>query len=114
MHEKLKRVDKETNKGKELPVYDYPGNVTSAARLQKLARGSVDIEFRETEIHKISKLEKQKSAIFGSGYLISDKAAERLREAERIKSFELSEKEKAIIVELNNRSSEKMKMRGTE
>lgn len=93
---------------KELPKYEYPKNVTSAARLGKLARGSIDFAFETCEIHKVTKLDAQKGkAIFGGGFLISDQAAERLREAGRIERFELSETEKEIIDRLTKQSEER-------
>ena len=52
----------------------------------------------------------EKKAIFGSGYLISDDAAMRLERAEReraererVERWQLSEREKAIIAELNKK-----------
>lgn len=104
----VRAADRNAGTTKELPKYEYPENVTSAARLGKLARGSVDFAFETCEIHKVSKLDAQKGkAIFGGGFLISDQAAERLREAERRERFELSETEKEIIDRLTKQSEER-------
>lgn len=99
---KLKDIQKLT---KSLPRYDYPKNVISAARMQTLARHS-EIEIKNCEF--IKKLDKQKNkAVFGSGFLISDKDAEKILQARkqadeaRKRVWELSDRERAIINNLN-------------
>ena len=95
---RIKVANAVANAKPQLPVYEYPANVTSAARLQKLARGTVDLKIAAHELQPVSKLKAQgKKAIFGKGFLLSDQAAERLREAERLQIFELSEDEQAIV-----------------
>ena len=85
--------------GVSLPKYDYPVNVVSAALLGKIA--NVPFVTRRNQVEYIRKLDSQKGkAIFGGGYLISDKlAAERAAARETI-IWELSAREVDIIKQL--------------
>ena len=80
---------------KELPKYDYPMNVITAAMMQRYARYGVDLKIRADDCIQVGSLDAQKQAgksIFGSGLLLCDRAA-----AVR---WELSNREKAIIQQL--------------
>lgn len=132
LHKLIDRVQKaRPAKNKDLPIYDYPANVISAARLQKLAERGINLDFPRAEVSEsFSRLDLQKDgkAVFGRGFLISDKLAadklaaeklaaerlaaerlaperlapERLAERQRI-TYELSEREKKIIEGLNKK-----------
>lgn len=97
----INELIKNTKISKKKPKYEYPKNIISAAILQKMCRYDVDIKIPEKETFFIRKMEKQKSGIYGSAFLISDQAAEKIKEEmtriENIKQWELSEKEKDII-----------------
>ena len=72
------------NNKEALPKHEYPNNVTTAALLGKIA----DVEFKVAaqECEFIRRLDSQKesgAALYGSGYLLSDKAAEAKAEAEK-------------------------------
>ena len=101
--------------GKELPHYEYPENVITSSGLEAFAKRDVEFRFEKDEVHFTRNLDMQKSfkkAIFGAGFLISDKKAEELREAKRTETkkifgnaeskiyWELSDREKEIIKNL--------------
>lgn len=115
-------------KTKTMPKYEYPKNVATAAEINRLSKAGIDFEIRKSESLRVRALDAQllrKKAIFGSGYLISDDAAMRLERAERERAereraereraereraereraerWQLSEREKAIIAELNKK-----------
>ena len=70
--------------GHELSVYDYPANLITAARLQKVVREGVELRFPREECHFIRKLDAQgEKGIFGGGFLISEKAAAEKAAAEK-------------------------------
>ena len=80
---------------KELPKYDYPMNVITAAMMQRYARYGVDLKIRADDCIQVGSLDAQKQAgksIFGSGLLLCERAA-----AVR---WGLSDREKAIIQQL--------------
>ena len=101
-------------RGAELPIYKYPPEVMTATRLSVLSQYGQ--EFACDDCVRISELDSQKEqgkAIFGNGYLIDSGSAEQAARAEqairqeREKSaiiWELSEREKEIIKELDKKA----------
>ncbi len=95
----------------ERPKYAYPPNVCSAALLGKIAEGGIDLRISEKDTHFIRALDAQRAAgktIFGAGFLLSDRAAAERAAAERAAEvgafeWELSDRERAIIDEMNRR-----------
>ena len=90
---------------RQLPKYEYPAHVLTAAMMQRYALRGIDFEVRHGECVRVAELDSQKEkkkTIYGGGLLLSDKkAAERLA-AERaaaveVKQWELSERERDII-----------------
>ena len=106
----IKKTDEELRKEttRELPKYTYPDNVVTAAMLRYMA--SHGVEFTVTKGQFIRSLDHQDQAgkaIYGGGYLISEKAAAEKAAAEKAAAekaaaqvWELSEREKAIIAAL--------------
>ena len=101
---------------KKFPKYVYPKNVIMSPFMHQCAKHGVDFIIRKSECHPIEELDAQAEAgkaIYGKGYLVSDRVVERRIEAERIKEqhdreerdnaqqWELSERERAIIESLN-------------
>lgn len=96
-----------------MPKYEYPKNIATAAEINWLSKAGIDFEIRKSESLRVRALDAQllrKKAIFGSGYLISDDAAMRLERAERGRAkreraerWQLSEREKGIVAELNQK-----------
>ena len=71
---------------KELPKYTYPDNVVTSAFVARLAKYGVDFAVSVKESCDISSLDSQKEsgkAIYGKGYLISEKAAAEKAAAEK-------------------------------
>ena len=115
-------ANKANKKTATLPKYVYPPNVLTACMVGKYGKYGIDFRVKFGECRFIRTLESQKNegkTIFGSGYLISDKAAAEKAAAEKaaaekaaaekaaaVKAIEwpLSEIEKLVINELNKRS----------
>ena len=71
---------------KALPKYSYPDHVVTAAMVQKYSKYGVEWVLPKGKGVRIAGLDSQKDedkAIFGGGYLISDKAAKERAAAER-------------------------------
>ena len=98
--------NKENTKGREIPNYEYPPNVVTAAMLSYLSKYGQDfrLEFKDTT-EKIGMLDCQKESgkgIFGGGFLLSEKAAAEKAAAEKA----AAEKAAAITWELSERELE--------
>ena len=98
----------------EIPKYDYPPNVCSAARLQYISRHGVELKIRAQDACFIRALDAQKQAegraIYGAGFLLSDSAAAEKAAAEKAaaekanaRAWELSDRERGIIAKLSGR-----------
>jgi len=107
-----------------LPKYDYPGNIVTAAMVQKYAKRGIEFVVRAGECTPIYALDAQKASgksLFGGGLLVSDRlaadriaadrlarerlvedrfAAERLVDAQKI-IWELSPRERETVEWLN-------------
>lgn len=101
--ERLKRESK-----KHLPKYVYPPELLTVARLNKVGNGGVDFRVKASDVAFTRALDSQraaKKAIYGGGYLLSErKAAElkaaELKAAEDVNVWMLSDREKHIIENL--------------
>lgn len=87
---------------RELPKYSYPDEVLTATMLCYMAAHGVSLEISERDAHFIRALDAQKlsgKALFGSGFLLSEKAAAEKAAAEKVNTdiWELSEREWAIV-----------------
>ena len=109
-----KAINRENNRlikanTKEMPKYDYPMNVITAAMMQRYARYGVDLKIRADDCIQVGSLDAQKQAgksIFGAGLLLSDCAAAERAAAERAAAvkWELSARERAIVDSLSSTS----------
>ena len=91
---------------RELPKYAYPDNVVTSAFVARLSRYGVDFSVRRSESACIDALDEQKQhgkAIYGKGYLISEKAAAEKAAAIR---FTLSQREREIVSSLGTQNPE--------
>ena len=98
-------ADKENTKGKEIPKYKYPAQVMTAAMLSYLSKYGQEFRVEKNEAAKISELDAQKESgksIYGSGYLISEKAAAEKAAAEKA----ARENAEATVWELSARELE--------
>ena len=105
--EAKEKISKEPKK--KPPKYQYPDNVITAAKINAFSDHGVAFSIGRKSAHLIRRLDAQKrskKAIFGSGFLISSKAAAEKAAAEKAAEkkaevFELSEAEKEIIKQLD-------------
>ena len=114
LHEQVEtasdQAQAERNGAAELPKYDYPIEVATAARLGWLAEHGEAMEIRPESCAHIRSLDMQKEqgkAIFGSGFLLSQRAAAERAAAERAAAeraaatvWTLSDRERQIIENL--------------
>jgi hypothetical protein len=127
LYSRLYEADKQNRKDikKQVPKYRYPDHVVTAAAVQLYSRRGVPFAVKREDCVQIRALDTQKAKrkhIFGGGLLLSDKAAqekaraekearEKARaekekiETEKAHVWELSERERAIIEEINNRGA---------
>ena len=95
-----KTAELRKEKAKQLPKYDYPDYLVTAAMLQKMSRYGVDFKIHRRDCVMIRRLDAQKAtgkAIFGAGLLLSEKAA---AEKAAATTYDLSEREVTIIQKL--------------
>ena len=95
---------------KMLPVYSYPANVLTGTMVSYLSSHGVDFRVPRAHLSFTRSLDSQREegkGIFGSGFLISEKAAAEKAAAEKAaakkaaaKEWQLSDREKAIIASL--------------
>ena len=93
----------------ELPKYEYPDYVVTAAMMQRLSKYGIEFMVRREDCAHIRKLDAQKErgkAIFGGGLLLSERAAAERAAAERARAhvWELSDRERTIISMLGNKT----------
>ena len=102
----LYRVVKEANdrnleeQRRELPKYAYPDNVVTSTFVARLSRYGIDFSVSRAESVGIDALDAQKEqgrAIYGKGYLVSERAAAERAAAIR---FALSPREREIVAQL--------------
>ena len=96
--EVVDKIRQETKK--ELAKNSYPDEVITSTKLSYFSKYGVDFKVRREESELIRALDAQKEikqTIFGSGYLISEKAAAEKAAATK---FELSDREKEIVKNL--------------
>ena len=91
---------------RELPKYEYPDEVITAAMVARWCKYGVDFKVKQSECYKIGALEAQKAVgkkIFGDGFLIAERKAAEREEAEREEAHEwgLSERERKIVKRLS-------------
>ena len=95
-------------KNRQRQKYSYPDNVVTSAKMSVWARYGVAFRVERAESRFISRLDSQKEAkkeIFGRGLLCSDfaaaAAAAAAADADR-QQWELSERERELVAELNS------------
>ena len=91
---------------KSLPNYSYPDEVITAAMVSRWSKYGIEFRVSVQESELISALDAQRDAgkaIFGKGYLLSERAAAERAAAERAAAhrWQLSERERAIVQRLS-------------
>ena len=108
LHEAIEQAQEKAKKEKTktLPKYVYPGSVLTSAIIQKIASNGQTLRILPDECCFTRALDAQKNrgkALFGGGFLLSERAAAERAAAERAAAerWELSEREKNIIARLS-------------
>ena len=102
LYQKLKAINDE--KKANLPCYQYPHNVVTVSSIAKIVSKGVYIEIDKKDVAFCRGLDHQKDfkkTIFGSGFLISEKAAAEKAAEKNVIYWKLSEREKDIINKLD-------------
>ncbi len=108
LYKRITEAQKEMQIKKQTPKYRYPANLITASMVYPLNRYGIKLEIMANEVKRVEKLDCQgDKAIFGSGFLISERAraekerAEKERaEKENVTVWQLSEREKEIVKKL--------------
>jgi len=106
LHQIIKEANKENTKSdRTVPKYEFPDNIVTAAKVGWIVNKGVPYELRREDAVHIRALDSMKSAgkvIFGSGFLLSDRAAAEKAAAEKAaaEKWNLSQRELRIIEEL--------------
>ena len=93
--------DENTKSPNELPKYDYPDYVINSAILGKVAKRGIELKIAKSDatfIRAMDQQRKERKAIFGGGFLLSEKAAAEKAAAEK---FKLSDREKQLIAQMS-------------
>lgn len=95
------------NPKKNLPKYKYPSHVLTVSMVQKYVENGISIQLDKKEVTHCRGLDSQKNykkALFGSGFLLSEKAAAKKLATEKLVVEKLVvEKDDVIIWELSDR-----------
>ena len=88
LYQAVKAADDENRAAatKQLPRYEYPDNIVTAAMVQRWCKYGVDYRLSVQDSRPIDALEAQKArglSIFGNGFLLSSRAAAERAAAER-------------------------------
>ncbi len=100
LHQRLKNLN-DLQKA-NLPAYGYPPNVVTVSSIAKIVSRGVSIEIKKGDATFCRALEHQKAnkkAIFGSGFLVSNKAAAEKAAADKVAADKVAA-EKAVSKEL--------------
>ena len=101
---------------KELPKYSYPDEVLTATMLGYMAAHGTSLEIEAKDVHFIRALDSQKESgkgLFGSGFLLSERAAAEKAAAEKAAAEKAAaEKIDTNIWELSDREREIVKSLG--
>ena len=114
LYRELKRIN-ELNKV-SLPRYKYPNSVLTVSSMQWCVERGVSMRFKKEDLYHIGRLDSQKphkKNIFGTGFLLSEKAAAEKAAAEKAAAEKAAaEKDDIIIWELSEREKEIIKSLG--
>ena len=98
------------DKKRQLPKYEYPDHVLTAALMQKYCGYGIEFSVKKKDCTWVSRLDAQrphKKTIFGSGLLLSERAAAERAAAERaaaeranVQVWKLSEREMEVVKQL--------------
>ena len=105
LYDELKKIN--NNNKVSLPKYEYPNHVITVSKVQKMVENGIEFKVDYSDCSHCSQLDSQKKhgkTLFGSGFLLSEKAAAEKAAAEKAAAendtkiiWELSPKELQII-----------------
>ena len=108
--EKFKQLNE--SKKVNLPKYDYPDEVVTVSQVAYIIERGISLKINKKDAKHCRGLDaqkKHKKAIFGSGFLLSEKAAAEKAAAEKA----AAEKDNVIVWELSQREREIIKSLGS-
>ena len=97
-------ADKQATKT-AIPKYEYPNNVITVGRVEKIIKRGIDVRIDGRSLRKIAALDAQRRSgkgIYGGGFLCSDAVADDLA-AKDLAAKELATKREAIAWKLSER-----------
>lgn len=102
----LKEANDENTQTTSVPVYDYPDCIITAALLQKIVARGIDLRIPREDCTFIRAMDGQREkgkAIFGGGFLLTEKAAAERAAAEKVGAhlWALSDREREIQARMN-------------
>lgn len=100
----LKRQVEEANWKEKinLPSYRYPENVVTSSGLGKYVKNGANIRIKNAVfVRSIDSQKEDGKVIYGGAFLISDTAAEKAAAEKEVTVWELSDRERELIEELN-------------
>ena len=111
LYQRIKEANQEQTK--EKPKYRHAKNVLMVAMLEPIARNGIEFALAKNEAEKVRTIDAMREIgkqLYGSGFIISDKAdaakeAAAKEAAAKAHTFELSERERAIVKRLNGEAN---------
>ena len=110
LYKAIERENKKNERTKkaQLPKYEYPDEIITAAIVQRWCKYGIKYELRREDSERIGTLDAQKKAgksIFGNGYILSERAAAERAAAERAAAerWHLSARERNIVRRLSGK-----------
>ena len=106
LNKKFKEIQQ--RKKANLPKYEYPDHIITVSKVAYCVEKGVNVTFDKKDLKHYRGMDAQKKhgkALFGSGFIVSDRAAQAQAQAQAQKNdnvivWELSEREKEIIKQL--------------
>ena len=102
LHRRIKDANKKQTK--ELPKYRHEKNILMVSMLEPIARNGIEFAVSKDEAEKVRSIDAMNQIgkqLYGSGFILGDKAAAAKEAAAKEHTFELSERERAIVERLN-------------
>ena len=99
----LERAEAERKNRNPLPKYDYPSHVITSTRAGRWTENGIDVRIQFNEVIKIPALDAQKEqgkAIFGGGFLVSDRIAKMAEDADKGADRKIAERAAARLKEM--------------
>ena len=111
LHDRIEAIDMENQRAltKSVPKYDYPHNVVNAVRLGYLSEHGIELRIKAQDARFIRQMDaqrKQGKNVYGCGFLLSEKAAEKVAAERAAAERAANENANAIVWELSEREME--------